>query len=58
MFQLVMQEAWSEVMSEVMCRRPEWWLINLWFIILHLFASLVSPFLRRLTLCSATGFSS
>ena len=42
MFQLVMQEGWTELMSEVMCLRPEWWIINFYFIVLHLFASLVS----------------
>ena len=43
MFQLIMQEGWSEVMSEAMCHRPEWFLINIYFILLHLFASLVGP---------------
>ena len=41
MFQLIMQEGWSEVMSEVMCHKPLWLLINFYFICLHLFASLV-----------------
>lgn len=42
MFQLLMQEGWSQMFSELMCRR-DWIfiLINLYFIILHLFASLI-----------------
>ena len=42
MFQLVMQEGWTELMGEIMCRRDGfWWLMNIYFIILHLFGSLV-----------------
>ena len=41
MFQLIMQEGWSEVMSEVMCHRGTWFPINFYFICLHLIASLV-----------------
>ena len=42
MFQLVMQEGWTQLTSEVMCLRTEWWAMNFYFIVLHLFASLVS----------------
>ena len=42
MFQLVMQEGWTEVMGEVMCHRNGWWvLINAAFIGLHLLGSLI-----------------
>ena len=42
MFQLVMQEGWTELMSEIMCGRDNiWWLMNIYFIVLHLFGSLV-----------------
>ena len=41
MFQLIMQEGWSEMMSEVMCHSSLWIAINFYFIILHLIASLV-----------------
>ena len=41
MFQLLMQEGWSQLYSEFQCRRDGWWvLINFYFIILHLIASL------------------
>ncbi len=44
MFQLVMQEGWTELMGDIMCHRPnfQWWIINFYFIVVHLFASLVS----------------
>ena len=42
MFQLVMQEGWTELMGEIMCGRDNiWWLMNIYFIVLHLFGSLV-----------------
>ncbi len=42
MFQLVMQEGWTELMGEVMCKRNgSWVLINVAFIGLHLFGSLI-----------------
>jgi len=42
MFQLVMQEGWTEVMGEVMCHRDKWWIfINIGFIVLHLLGSLI-----------------
>lgn len=42
MVQLVMQEGWTELMSEMMCHRDGvWWLMNIYFIVLHLFGSLV-----------------
>ena len=41
MFQLIMQEGWSEVMSEAMCHDKKWIAINFYFILLHLIASLV-----------------
>ena len=48
MFQLIMQEGWSEVMSEVMCHKDTWLPINFYFIFLHLIASLVGrPHLHR-----------
>ena len=41
MFQLLMQEGWSQLYSEFQCRRDWLWLlINFYFIILHLIASL------------------
>ena len=42
-FQVVTGEGWTEVMSELMFRNPTWWLLNIVFILTHLFASLVSP---------------
>ena len=42
MFQLLMQEGWSQLFSEIMCKRDVFFIfINLYFIILHLFASLI-----------------
>ena len=42
MFLLVMQEGWTELVGEIMCRRDNiWWMMNIYFIILHLFGSLV-----------------
>ena len=42
MFLLVMQEGWTGLVGEIMCRRDNvWWLINIYFIVLHLFGSLV-----------------
>ena len=42
MFQLLMQEGWSQLFSEIMCRRNiSFFFINIYFIILHLFASLI-----------------
>lgn len=42
MFQLLMQEGWSQLFSEIMCRRDIYFFfINIYFIILHLFASLI-----------------
>ena len=42
MFQLLMQEGWSQLFSEIMCHRNYYFiLINLYFIILHLIASLI-----------------
>lgn len=42
MFQLLMQEGWSQMASEIMCHRDIiFFFINLYFIILHLFASLI-----------------
>lgn len=42
MFQLVMQEGWTELMGEVMCHRTgSWVLINAAFIGLHLLGSLI-----------------
>lgn len=42
MFQLLMQEGWSQLFSEIMCHRDIYWFfINLYFILLHLFASLI-----------------
>ena len=42
MFQLIMQEGWTELMGEIMCRRDSvWWLMNIYFIVLHLLGSLV-----------------
>lgn len=40
-FQVVTGEGWSEVMSELMFRNSTWWLLNIVFILTHLFASLV-----------------
>ncbi len=41
MFQLLMQEGWSQLYSEFQCRRDGLWLlINFYFIVLHLIASL------------------
>ena len=38
-----MNEAWTDVTSELMCRTGyEWIITNLYFIIIHLFSSLVS----------------
>ncbi len=42
MFQLLMQEGWSQLYSEIMCRRDYWFIvINIYFILLHLIASLI-----------------
>ena len=41
-FQVVTGEGWSEVMSELMFRNAFWWVLNIVFILTHLFASLVS----------------
>ena len=41
MFQLVMQEGWTDLMSELACHRPYWLPIMLYVILLHLFASQV-----------------
>lgn len=42
MFQLVMQEGWTELMGEVMCNRSvSWVFINIGFIMLHLLGSLI-----------------
>lgn len=42
MFQLLMQEGWSQLFSEIMCHRDiVFFFINLYFIILHLFGSLI-----------------
>ena len=42
MFQLVMQEGWSQLTSEIMCHRDgSWIVINFYFILLHLCASLI-----------------
>ncbi len=41
-FQIVMNEAWTDVTSEVMCRSKYWFVTNLYFIVIHLFSSLVS----------------
>lgn len=42
-FQIVLNEAWTDVTSEEMCGYDYWWLIiNLYFILIHLFSSLVS----------------
>lgn len=42
MFQLLMQEGWTQMFSEIMCNR-DWvyFLINIYFIMLHLLASLI-----------------
>ena len=42
MFQLLMQEGWTQMFSEIMCRR-DWvyFFINIYFIMLHLLASLI-----------------
>lgn len=41
MFELLMQEGWSQLFSELQCRRNVWsYFINLYFIFLHLIASL------------------
>lgn len=42
MFQLLMQEGWSQLFSEIMCRRDVVFIfINIYFILLHLIASLI-----------------
>ena len=41
-FQIVTGEGWTEVMSELMFGNPFWWVLNIVFILTHLFASLVS----------------
>ena len=41
-FQIVMNEAWTDVTSEVMCRSSYWFVTNFYFIVIHLFSSLVS----------------
>ena len=43
-FQIVTGEGWTEVMSELMFDNPAWWVLNIVFILTHLFASLVSRF--------------
>lgn len=41
-FQIVMQEGWTELMGEIMCHRDHiWWLMNIYFIVLHLLGSLI-----------------
>lgn len=41
MFQLLMQEGWTQLFSELQCRRNVWsYFINFYFILLHLIASL------------------
>lgn len=41
-FQIVMQEGWTELMGEIMCHRDRiWWLMNIYFIVLHLLGSLI-----------------
>ena len=41
MFQLVMQEGWTDLMSELVCHRSYWLPIMVYVVLLHLFASLV-----------------
>ena len=42
MFQLLMQEGWSQLFSETMCRRNDaFFIINFYFFLLHLFFSLI-----------------
>lgn len=42
MFQLLMQEGWSQLYSEIMCRRDwSFIFINIYFILLHLISSLI-----------------
>ena len=42
-FQLVLNEAWTDVTSEEMCGyKYSWLIINFYFIVIHLFSSLVS----------------
>ena len=41
-FQLVLNEAWTDVTSEEMCGYEySWLIINFYFIVIHLFSSLV-----------------
>ena len=40
-FQILTGEGWTEVMSELMFRNSFWWVLNILFILTHLFASLV-----------------
>lgn len=38
-----MNEAWTDITSEVMCgRKYEWLIVNLYFIVVHLLSSLVA----------------
>ena len=48
-FQIVMNEAWTDVTSEVMCRSKYWFVTNFYFIVIHLFSSLVRLILQIMT---------
>ena len=59
-FQVVTGEGWSEVMSELMFRNSTWWVLNIVFILTHLFASLVRTMYILISvslLCTAAIFS-